>query len=122
MPRLTAANFAWLIAYLVMVGCVSFALQWYRDVATNRYATEQAGAHWQEWRRAAAELGESGPVKRTMPKAAEPPALLLMRDYFGSCLAISLLLTSALFLWFMVALRGAFRPAAKYLPPDEHLT
>ncbi len=121
MPRVTAANFVWLIAYLAMVVCVSFALLRYRDVATNRYATEQAGAQWQEWRRGAAELGKSGPVKRRMPKAVEPPALLLMRDYFGSCLAISLLLSSALFLWFMVSLRGALRRPAKCFTPDEDL-
>lgn len=119
MPRVTPANLAWLVAYLAMLGSIAFGLRWYRNDATDRYGTEQAGVQWQQWRDAAEELGASGPVRRSKPKAAEPPALLLMRDHFGSCLAISLLLSSVLFLWLMVSLRGALRPPATPLVQDD---
>ena len=49
----------------------------------------------------------SGPVKRRVPKSAEPPALKLMRDHFGVCLGLSLVLSSVLFGTFMIFVRGA---------------
>lgn len=80
----------------------------------DTYGTSQASADWQAWKSAAEELAEEGPVTRRPPKATEPPALMLMRDHFPACLGISLLLSSCLYAWFMVSVRGAFRPVVIY--------
>ena len=53
------------------------------------------------------------PVKRRVPKSAEPPALVLMRDYFAVCLAIAVVLSSVLFGTFMVLVRGAMSSRAR---------
>lgn len=110
MFRPTPANLAWLVAYVVMLGAIYFGMSTYRASAMASYGTSEANEDWQEWRSAAEELADEGPVSRRPPKAEEPPALLLMRDHFPACLGISLLLSSCLFAWFMVCARGAFRP------------
>jgi hypothetical protein len=45
-----------------------------------------------------------GPVQRRVPKSAEPPALVLMRDYFGVSMAGAILFSSVLYwviAWFV---------------------
>lgn len=110
MPKFTASNICWFVAYLAMMGLVIFGLMRYRASAMKTYSTNEASAEWQQWRSAAEQMSEEGPVTRRPPKATEPPALLLMRDHFPACLGISLLLSSCLFVWFMICARGAFRP------------
>jgi hypothetical protein len=58
---------------------------------------------------------DASPVKRRPPKSPQPPALLLMRDYFGVCLALAIVLSSVLFATFMFFVRGAFKagPASR---------
>ena len=120
MPRWSPANIAWLLAYIAMVIVIVIGLRQYRNWATATYSTKQAVDDWQDWRNAAREIGEKGPVKRTAPKSAEPPPLVLMRDHYAACLGISWLLSSCLFLWFMVSVRGAFRPVTLH-GEDEDL-
>lgn len=117
MARLTTSNALWFVAWIAMLGGITFGMQRYRATAMETYGTSQASSDWQEWRDAAKQLAEEGPVKRRPPKATEPPALLLMRDHFAACLGISLLLSSCLFVWFMISVRGAFRPVV--LHEDE---
>jgi hypothetical protein len=47
------------------------------------------------------------PIDRKMPESAEPPTLRLLRDYYGTCVLLSLFLCTALFVAFMVMARGA---------------
>jgi hypothetical protein len=53
-------------------------------------------------------ISQEGPVKRRVPKSQEPPALRLMRDYFGVSLAATVVFGSLLFVMVMGAVRGAF--------------
>ncbi len=47
-----------------------------------------------------------GPVRRRTPKSVEPPALVLMRDYFAVCAVISVVLCTVLFGTVMLLVRG----------------
>lgn len=110
MFRWTHANVFWLAAYFVTMAAIVMAMRNYRAAAIETYGTNEAGENWQNWRNAAKEIGKGGPVERNSPMSGEPPPLVLMRDHFFSCLGISLLLSSCLFGWLMICVRGALRP------------
>ena len=79
------------------------------------YGTSDAQVEWDAWREDAKRMAKSGPVARRAPKSQQPPALILMRDYFVICLVGSLLLASVLFGTFMILLRGALSQSAPKL-------
>ena len=110
MFKISAQNIAWFVGYLVTMLVIIYSLNSYRTKAIATYSTEQASADWQEWRSAAEEMGRTANVEREAPESEVPPSLVLMRSHFGACLGISLLLSSCLYLWFMVCARGVMRP------------
>jgi hypothetical protein len=116
---LSAANIAWLAAYLVMIGSVVGGLIHARRTALANFDSPEARAQWQEFRLEMKRKAEdpNAPVARRLPPGNEPPTLRLLRDYFPACLVISLLLSSALFVTLMFMLRGVlggepFKPNA----------
>jgi hypothetical protein len=100
------------------MGVVVLALRGYRESAMSKYGSNDAAVKWQTWRSAADEMGRGGPVHREKPASSEPPPLVLMRDHFAACLGISLLISSCLFMWFMISARGAMRPAVLHDDDD----
>jgi len=105
---LTPTNLAWLAAYIVTLALVIAGTNYLRSIALATYGTPQAQTEWDDWREDAKKLAEQPyPVKRRVPKSVEPPALVLMRDYYGICLAIAVVLSSVLFATFMILARGA---------------
>jgi hypothetical protein len=118
MFRWTASNVVWSIAYLLTMAMVVFGMRHYRESAMKTYGTDQANANWQEWRAAATDLADKGPVDRKPPRSVEPPPLVLMRDHFAACLGISLLLSSCLFAWMMICVRGVTRPVVLHEETD----
>jgi hypothetical protein len=77
-------------------------------MALEVYGTPEAQAEWDAWRDDAKKMAEEpSVVKRRAPKSIQPPALVLMRDYFAICLTIAAVLSSVLFGTFMVLVRGA---------------
>jgi hypothetical protein len=106
--RRQKAGLAWLVAYLVTTGAIVWAVYALRARAMETLATPEARADWEEWRRAAAEQSEAGPVQRKVPASPEPPGLVLMRDHFGVMLAAAIIFGSVLFAIFMILIRGAF--------------
>lgn len=115
----TATNITWFVAYLLTMFVLVYSLQRYRTQALETYSTVEAKAEWEEWRSAAKQIGEDGPVSRREPKSSQPPALVLMRDHFSACLGISLLLSSCLFGWMMICVRGAMRPVELNQEEDD---
>ncbi len=102
------SSYAWLAAYLAVLAAVVGGLLYGRQQALAVYGTAQEQTNWDAWREGATKMAdEPGPVKRRAPKSAEPPALVLMRDYFIACAALSLVLSSVLFGTFMFFIRGA---------------
>jgi hypothetical protein len=106
--------FGWLVAYLAVIALVVASVSYMRSVAMAVYGTPQAQSEWDTWREGVKELEEQPyPVKRRVPQSTEPPALVLMRDYFRVCLTIAVVLSTVLFGTFMVLLRGAVRDELK---------
>lgn len=100
-------NAIWLIAYLLMLGCVVGGVLYGRGEAIRVYGSKTAQSQWDSWKEEATRQAEGvGPVIRRKPKSAQPPALVLMRDYFAACLGIALLLSSVLFATLMLFVRG----------------
>ncbi|HEY2414111.1 MAG TPA: hypothetical protein VGI40_17835 [Pirellulaceae bacterium] len=114
------ASIGWLTAYVVVLALVVGGVRYMRGVAIAVYGTPQAQTEWDTWREDVKELEKQPyPVKRRTPKSAEPPALVLMRDYFGVCLAIAVVLSSVLFGTFMVMVRGATQSRVGFAHHDS---
>ena len=72
-----------------------------RHWAIAELATPKSIADWQAWREDVEQQQEHpGPVQRRVPKSDEPPALVLMRDYFGVSLTGAVLFSTVLY-WIM---------------------
>ena len=98
----------WVAAYIVLVAAVVAGVFYARQQALATYGTAGAQAEWDAWREDARRLAEeSGPVKRRVPRSEAPPALVLMRDHFGVCLGLALVLSTVLFGTLMLFVRGA---------------
>jgi hypothetical protein len=109
--RLTIAK--WLVAYAVFMSAIVAGLLYGRQQALSVYGTPAAQAEWDAWREDASKMaGGPGPVKRRPPKSAEPPALKLMRDYFGICLTLAVVLSTVLFGTFAIFLTGALKQSS----------
>lgn len=98
----------WLLAYVIAMSLVVAVMQYARQSILNSLDTAEAREQWQQWRDdAAKQAAGNGPVQRKIPKSGEPPALVLMRDHYTSCLAMMLLICTAMFGAFAFFLRGA---------------
>jgi hypothetical protein len=123
---MSKTNLGWLLAYLAVISLIVGGLFYGRSQALAVYGSQQAQTDWDTWRADATKMAEQpGPVKRRAPKSVEPPALVLMRNHFASCLGLAVLLSSVLFGTFMIFIRGALsapgpRPLhADSRPPDS---
>ena len=88
----------WLPLYVVVLGAVIGGLFYGRAVALRTYGSAEAQREWDDWREDAIKMSSGeGPVTRRTPKSAQPPALILMRDYFAVCMAIGVVLSTVLF-------------------------
>lgn len=96
-------------AYLTMVLAIVVSLWMYRSRALTSFDTAASQRDWQAWREAATESGLRGGVKRSRPTSVEPPALVMMRDHFGVCLTIAVVLATALYVTLAIVLRGVIR-------------
>jgi hypothetical protein len=84
--------------YAALTAGVVWALTTARHWALAELATPQSTADWETWRAdVRAEQDRPTPVRRAVPKSSEPPALVLMRDYFGVSLTGAILFSSVLF-------------------------
>jgi hypothetical protein len=106
--------------YLLCMAAVAYGMFTARRSAIRNYGSATAADQWETWRvEAASQSGGEGPVVRRPPKSEKPPALMLMTEHFGTCLALSLLLTSILYATLVVMVRGA---AAEGVADDEEET
>jgi hypothetical protein len=86
------------VLYVVMLSGTLWALFAARQWAIVELATPQSTAQWEAWRAdVRAQQDQPTPVTRVVPKSAEPPALVLMRDYFRVSMIGAILFSSVLF-------------------------
>ena len=101
----------WLACYVVLLGAIVWSLLYARRWALEEMAKPEAVDQWQAFREEEKQQAEHpGTVQRRVPKSVEPPALVLMRDYFGVSLAGAVLFSSLLYwiiAWFVT---GALAP------------
>lgn len=86
----------------------------YREARLAVVSTPEARAVWDEFREEMRrQSGEAGPVKHKVPKSAEPPELVWLRDYTPLAITVWLLLSGFLataVVWFVW---GASRTAGR---------
>lgn len=89
----------------MLMGVVVGSMLWERQKVIAELSTPQSIADWEMWREDVRHQQiDPGPVQRRVPKSAEPPALVLMRDYFGVSLVGATLFSSVLYwivAWFV---------------------
>ncbi len=118
-----ANNLLWLIAYLATMAALFVGLVFVRGRVVATLSSPESLADWQRWKdETQRESGTThvGPVQRKPVKSDEPPALILMRDYFAAILAVALLIGSFLFGFLMIVARGVWaggRMPAQANPP-----
>src|SRR5262245_44871773 len=84
--------------YLTVMATGVGGLMQARNWALETQTTAEKKRDWEVWREEAArQAAGKGPVARKVPRSTEPPALVLLRDYFVVCAAAWLVLGSVLF-------------------------
>ncbi len=88
----------WGAGYIALMAAVVGWLFSTRDWALAELAKPASTAAWEAWREdVRADQDRPVPVQRRVPKSAEPPALVLTRDYFGVILTAAVLFSSLLY-------------------------
>lgn len=107
-PR-TTADLIWLALFLLLLAATAWGMIRGRNWILATYDSDSATAEWQEWKQDAAQMERlPNVVKRKAPKSDLPPAVILMKDYFGICLVGGLGLTAVLLAALLLMMRGAF--------------
>ena len=89
----------WILGYIVLVAAVVGTMVRMRQWAVPDLSSPKSISQWQVWREDVREQqANPGPVERRVPKSDEPPALVLMRDYF-TVLIIGAILFSSMLYW-----------------------
>lgn len=122
-----ASLILWGLAYLLCATGIVVATWRGRASAVATYDSASGQAGWQEWKDAARKMSdearkisdEGATMGRRVPKSDEPPALILLRDHFGTSLAGMLLAFTAIFAVFMVLVRGAASTSSIAPPLSE---
>jgi hypothetical protein len=95
----------WAVTLALVVGGMFVV----RDRTLATMSTPEAQAEWDAWRESEVNQRDDLSVKRRPPKSAEPPALVLMRDYFPVLLGAAVVFGSLLYAALAFAVSGAFR-------------
>jgi hypothetical protein len=94
-----------IIGYLATTAIVVVSMFATRVRTIEQLSTPRSIAEWQAWRDdVRLQQTRPGPVTRRVPQSSEPPALVLMRDYFAVSLTGALLFSTALYwviAWFV---------------------
>jgi hypothetical protein len=95
------------LLYIAIIAAALGRLHWARGSLLEKLDTEAARQNWEAWRdEARQQAAGKGPVRRQSSKSPEPPTLVLLRDYYGMCLAGVWLFTTLLFVVLVFVGRG----------------
>src|SRR5215213_5780479 len=87
----------WIAGYFILLCVVVGTMFRLRQSAVADLSSPKSISNWQEWREDVREQqANRGPVERRVPKSNEPPALVLMRDFFAVLLVGAILFSSLL--------------------------
>jgi hypothetical protein len=96
-------------AWLAFVSLPPVGLAMVRERLLSWQSSPAAQAEWDRFREAVREGKGTGPVLRKVPKSAEPPLKVWLRDYFPLAVAAWVLFGSIVFLVTGMLARGALR-------------
>ena len=107
--KLLAGKSVWIVGYVLLVSLMTIGIVEARGRALRAYSSTTARSDWDTWRDHANRQAQpgAGPVLRRPRVNREPPALVLMREYFLACLAFALIIASAVYGSLVVLVRGA---------------
>lgn len=104
MKMRSRVTLVWLVLYMVLMVLLTGWMQYARAQALATYNQPHELQAWEAWREEASH--GKGPVARRVPKSDQPPALVLLRDYYAVSLSGVLLFASAIFVALMFFVRG----------------
>jgi hypothetical protein len=118
--RFGLAVLLWWAAFVIVLVAAAVAMFWVRGQVLDNYSTPGARARWENWRQQVREQSEQrGPVERRVPASAEPPALVLARDYFWVCFTAAMVGLALVWGVTLMLLRAAIAHARKKPPAEE---
>jgi len=115
MNRTSGSRWLWVcgIGYVLLLAVVVWALAAAKNWALTEAASAESVREWQAWREdVAKQQTQQLPVQRRVPKSVEPPALVLMRDYFAVCFVGAIVFSSLLYwviAWFITGILAGSR-------------
>lgn len=89
---------------ILVIAVIAGVMQQVRHQALVTYTQPGEQEAWEAWREKAAT--DAGPVSRRIPKSAEPPALVLFRDYYAVVFLGAEIFAVALYAALLLLLRG----------------
>ena len=96
-----------LTVYVIIIVTLAGGLFAARSRVLGRQDATVSQAAWEQWRQEATRQSEGrGPVQRRPPTATDAPTVLLLRDYFGACLTLTLVISTVLFATLAFMIRG----------------
>ena len=107
--RIFISYWFWCLAYVAMSALLIAGFSNFRSWAKDTYATEAAQVQWQAWKSDVRNQADAAPVQRREPKSDQPPAIVLLFQYYWICLGITLVLSTVLFVVFMILVRGVIQ-------------
>jgi hypothetical protein len=103
-----------LVGYVVLVVVIIGAMIAVKK-SVAQLSTADSITDWQNWRTdVEGQQSHPGPVERRVPKSAEPPALVLLRDNFAVLMFGALLFSSMLYwiiAWFVMGILSSRQPS-----------
>jgi hypothetical protein len=114
-PQRTRRWLPWLLfGYALLVGIIVGAMIWAKH-SVARLSSAESISDWQHWRAdVKGQEAHPGPVARSVPKSAEPPALVLLRDKFAVLMVGALFFSSMLYwiiAWFVLGILSSRQPS-----------
>jgi hypothetical protein len=98
----------WIAGYAALIAAVVGSMLWARQSVLAGLATPESISDWQTWRSDVKQKQtDTGQAERRVPKSDQPPALVLMRDYFGVLMTGAILFMSLLYwviAWFVTGI------------------
>ncbi|HJN08164.1 MAG TPA: hypothetical protein QF564_05690 [Pirellulaceae bacterium] len=104
---MSRTNVLMLTVYVILIASIAGGLCFARSRVLGRPDTNVSQEAWQQWRQEAErQSAGQGPVTRRVPTATEAPTVLLLRDHFGACLTLTLMISTVLYATLAFMIRG----------------
>ena len=88
----------WVACYVVLISAIVDSLFYAKRYMLAEFSNGTIVRDWKTWRDDLRQHEENlGPIDRRVPTSVEPPALVLMRHYFGVSLAGAVVFTTVLY-------------------------